>query len=365
MRRLLAIFPLFFFLANAQDVNFNCEGGFDIYMVMDSSNSIQDAGRNAISGFLTDVKNTYKDNAGFRMAIYSFGSVAFPVLPLSGDEKQIDKAINVLSGNTIGAGMTHMAKGMEFAILEMSKPENRNRNKLMFILTDGQMTAVSRPLAKSEVVFWADKARTLDCTVVSIGIGPEVILDIPLLDAAANKPSSQFRFSNVGFGDLAAIVANFSVGTECVTLVAVAQECGPLVAGTPLVISAVGMTAQAFYPEVTTFTCEYTWNEDGEDKTATTQVTFNAETEEISCPSPAQDIDNTTLVNVIYTLNNGNSNSFPVLTPILTGGSLSENCFVPPLPEEPFPYWIFFIIALLLLFLLWFFFPKMPAKKNF
>lgn len=367
----MIIFPLLLFFGNCQVEQLNCEGGIDIYMIIDQSNSVKAEGRLAIANFTFEMKNRFQNRPGFRMAIYTFGSVAFPILPLTGDLSAVDKAITIMEENTINSGLTQMEKGMEFAVNEMTQPENANRNKIMFLLTDGQMTSLSLPVEESLVYYWAQRARLVRCTVISLGVGDEASLDVPLLKAAANKPMGgiTFQYNVSNFAALGGLLDNFQVGTQCVNLTAVAILCGPLLAGTTTTVQAEGMTSQNFYQSgVTTFKCRYLWKLDNvsyvRDTPAT--LTLNSGVEELQCQSPSdEDIDNTTSVQVLYDSTGvGTFEAFAVVIPILVAGSLSPGCFV-IVTTTAFPWGILLLIALLLLCLVWFLFPKMPAKKTF
>jgi len=363
MRWETLILPLVFFFANGQIESTNCEGGFDVYMIIDQSNSVNADGRLKIANLTAEMVLKYQSAPGFRMAIYTFGSVAFPVLPLTADLTQVNAAIAVMKANAVNSGFTQMEKGMEFAVNEMTNPENANRNKMMFLLTDGQMTSLSSPPEQSSVAYWANAARSVRCTVISVGIGAEERLDIALLKEAANKPSGpiEFYFNAPDFDDLLPLLDQFSVGTDCVNLTALLRDCGPLFAYTEIIITAVGMTAQSFYvPEVTDFSCSFQWTDKNETRNEKTTAAFNPVSETLVCLTPNEDIDVTTNVQVFF-----DNNSFAALIPLLLLGSQHPGCLPVVIAPTPFPVWLPILLLLLFLFLLWFFFPKVPGKKTF
>jgi len=354
------LWPLFLVTVSSQDIVTTCANGLDVYLCVDHSSSITASGWVQVTNFVRGFMNAYKDVPGFRMSIYSFGSCAFPILPLTNDPDIVEHALQVLQNNTIDSGFTQMAKAMEFAIIDMTN-QDINRGKLLFLMTDGQMTELSVPVNESQVVVWADYARTLGATIMSLGIGSAEDLDVDLLIAAANKQvgTQNFFFRVPTFSEIGQVLDELDFGKKCININAVypGGQCAPF-QGTVIVEGTGFDTGLNFQPDNSY--CSFEWWEDGNKTRYVRKGEYTKSDkgiERLTCESP--ELNNLTNVEIKV----DKDKDFTLSGQILVIWPEDDPHCVPV--AAAFPWYIPFLLFPLLLLLLWFFWPRMPGGKKF
>lgn len=394
--KLLGLLVAVFGLVSAQLTTRGCRDGVDVYMVLDHSASTVQCvnpgpSETCTNQFVTNVGNlvealidTFKAQENFRLSLTIFGTGGAPFLPLTNSVKAMQQGVNSLRKRVgqVGAGWTHMEKGMDLAVADMSR-QPASIFKLLFLVTDGDNTG-----HPAQMQYYAEQVRAQGGLVFSVGIADATFgglsnQAITTLTALANQPDTTYFLRTTSFAGLAGSLASLNSTLNCLDIESIGpcsqfvqdQDpplhcCAPW-SGNQIQILGKGFIVPLGTPE--NVTCRFdTWEPLPDDQqppdaefpvvvfltyyTTGTLVSQN----EIICEAPPKPLNNLTTVEFKLTsdprYDYTNSKNYLYVYP-----ADSPECV--PLPVV-FPFWAILLAIPFILFLLWFFFPALPKKKK-
>ncbi|XP_017171500.1 anthrax toxin receptor-like isoform X3 [Mus musculus] len=143
----------------------DCQGIFDLYLVLDKSGSVADNWIHIYS-FAEGLVKKFT-NPNLRISIITYSTEAEVILPLTSDSKEINKSLLVLK-NIVPQGLTHMQKGLRKANEQIRKSTLGGRivNSVIIALTDGLL--LLKPYL--DTMEEAKKARRMGAIVYTVGV---------------------------------------------------------------------------------------------------------------------------------------------------------------------------------------------------
>ncbi|GAB1298725.1 Anthrax toxin receptor-like [Apodemus speciosus] len=143
----------------------DCQGVFDLYLVLDKSGSVADNWIHIYSFAAGLVKKF--TNPNLRLSIITYSTDAEVILPLTSDRKEINKALLVLK-DIEPLGLTHMQKGLRKANDQIRRVSMRGRNvnSVIIALTDGLL--LLKPYL--DTMEEAKKARKMGAIIYTVGV---------------------------------------------------------------------------------------------------------------------------------------------------------------------------------------------------
>lgn len=405
MIRVAWIFLAALALVAGQTPSRDCEGGFDVYLVLDHSRSTIQC-RNTINApcesgadcrctnqfvsnvadLVTSIVEEFGEQKDFRLQITIFGTAGIPFLPLTGSKAAMAEAVKSLRSrvNPNGAGWTHMEKAMDVSvnILQNQPPEIF---KLLFLVTDGDNTG-----HPGQMQYYADQVRAVDGMVFSVGISepPQSLTPgaITLLRDLANKPpgypnvndeDNPFFITTPSFAELKKALSKLNSTKECFSITSVAPCTVDDFCCAPYSTDLVVITGENFNPPIgmeTNVSCRYeTWVDTGEVDELTeepimerkfffTQGVRISDTRlECETPNDGKYVFNN-LTKIEVRLVDDDSFQYSISGNVLYVYPADNALCIPV--AATFPYWALLLAIPFILFLLWFFFPAMPKKKK-
>ncbi|XP_052046282.1 anthrax toxin receptor-like [Apodemus sylvaticus] len=143
----------------------DCQGVFDLYLVLDKSGSVGDNWIHIYS-FVEGLVKKFT-NPNLRLSIITYSTEAEVILPLTSDRNEINKGLLVLK-NIEPLGLTHMQKGLKKANEQIRRTNlrGRNVNSVIIALTDGLL--LLKPYV--DTIEEAKKARKMGAIIYTVGV---------------------------------------------------------------------------------------------------------------------------------------------------------------------------------------------------
>lgn len=189
----------------------NCQGGFDVYFVLDTSGSIDGHQQQSVD-FAEDLTSRFT-SANLRVSFITFADHGTVQLPLTGDRNKIQEGLQRLRGIK-PKGSTVLSKGLSLA-QEQIETGGDSTASVVIALTDGQ---IGRDKDAAEIQ--ANSIRRLGGSVLAVRVGESSAAD---LLGVADMPPETHIFQGDSFDDLENIIAQI-IDTSCVEILSVTPD---------------------------------------------------------------------------------------------------------------------------------------------
>ncbi|XP_051062801.1 anthrax toxin receptor-like [Phodopus roborovskii] len=150
---------------NQRQLEDNCQGVFDLYIILDKSGSV---GRNWIYvySFTEDLVKKFQ-NPKLRISIITYSTFADVIIPLTSDREAIRKGLAILH-EEVPEGFTHMQDGFKKANEQIRKAmqEGSKLQSVIIAMTDGLLMEKHFKQTMEE----AKISRQLGATVLTVGV---------------------------------------------------------------------------------------------------------------------------------------------------------------------------------------------------